>query len=247
LKELKKRLDIEVAQRNVLTELSSSKPDPLMVARQYQDEVIALACALYAYGNAKAIVNFLNTLDFSLLKTSDELIRQRLCEHIYRFQNGEDTVQFFITLKRLREEGGVYAHFIGSYQNGGLISGLNALIETLYALNPYRSYGYEFLIGKPVVSISKAGAMKRWMMYFRWMVRRDELDMGLWDGIRTKDLIMPLDTHTFNVSKRLGLLNRSQCNLRSAIELTEKLIEFDPEDPVKYDFALYRLGQEKLG
>jgi len=247
LKELKQRLDIEVAQRNVLSELSSSRPDPLMVARQYHDEVIALACALYAYGNAKAIVNFLNSLDFSLLDVSEELIRKHLSKHVYRFQNGEDTVQFFITLKRLREEGGVYVNFIEPYQNNGLISGLNMLIEKLYVLNAYRSYGYEFLIGKPIIAISKASAMKRWMMYLRWMVRRDELDMGLWDGVCTKDLIMPLDTHTFNVSKRLGLLNRSQCNLRSAIDLTEKLREFDPEDPVKYDFALYRLGQEKLG
>lgn len=247
MKELKKRLDLEVSQRNICGELSSLKPDPLMVARRYHDEVIALACALYAYGNAKAIVNFLDSIDFSLLDSSEEAIRKEFSNHIYRFQKGEDTVQFFITLKRLREEGGAYTYFMESYQNNGLISGLNALIERLYALNPYRSYGYEFLIGKPVESVNKSGAMKRWMMYLRWMVRHDELDMGLWEGISTKDLIMPLDTHTFNVSKRLGLLSRSQCDLRAALELTAKLREFDPEDPVKYDFALYRLGQENLG
>ena len=72
--------------------------------------------------------------------------------------------------------------------------------------------------------------------------------MGLWgDAVETKDLILPLDTHTFNVSKRIGLLCRKSYDLKSAILITEKLREFDPKDPIKYDFALYRIGQEKLG
>ncbi|KFN39555.1 MAG: hypothetical protein JU82_06655, partial [Sulfuricurvum sp. MLSB] len=128
----------------------------------------------------------------------------------------------------------------------GVIAGVSGLIETLYALNPYRSQGYEFLIGKPVSAVSKASAMKRWMMYLRWMVRRDALDMGLWSGIKASELIMPLDTHTFNVSRALGLLQRRQCDLKAAMELTETLRTFDPEDPLKYDFALYRIGQEKM-
>jgi uncharacterized protein (TIGR02757 family) len=132
------------------------------------------------------------------------------------------------------------------YRTGGVIEGLSALIDTLYTLNPYRSQGYEFLIGKPIQSVAKASAMKRWMMYLRWMVRKDELDMGLWKGINPSDLIMPLDTHTFNVSRRLGLLGRKQCDLKAAMELTETLRQFDPLDPLKYDFALYRIGQEKI-
>ena len=88
--------------------------------------------------------------------------------------------------------------------------------------------------------------MKRWMMYLRWMVRHDTLDMGLWGTVSPSELIMPLDTHTFNVSKKLGLLSRNQCDLKAAMELTETLRKFDPSDPIKYDFALYRLGQEKL-
>ena len=83
-------------------------------------------------------------------------------------------------------------------------------------------------------------------MYFRWMVRKSNLDMGLWSKIDKKDLIMPLDTHSFNVSRRLGLLHRKSCDLKAALELTNTLKEFDPSDPIKYDFALYRLGQEKL-
>jgi uncharacterized protein (TIGR02757 family) len=83
-------------------------------------------------------------------------------------------------------------------------------------------------------------------MYLRWMVRKDNLDMGLWKKIDKKDLIMPLDTHTFNVAKRLKLLKRKSYDLKAAIELTERLKQFDSSDPVKYDFALYRLGQEQI-
>ncbi|MGB5791469.1 DUF2400 family protein, partial [Poseidonibacter sp.] len=72
------------------------------------------------------------------------------------------------------------------------------------------------------------------------------LDMGLWSGIDKKDLLLPLDTHTFKVSQKLGLLTRKTYDLKSAILITEKLREFDDADPIKYDFALYRIGQEKI-
>ncbi|MDX1296209.1 MAG: TIGR02757 family protein, partial [Sulfurimonadaceae bacterium] len=83
-------------------------------------------------------------------------------------------------------------------------------------------------------------------MFLRWMVREDSIDMGLWQGVRRSDLIIPLDTHTFHVSQKLGLLKRKSYDLQAAVELTEALRRFDPDDPVKYDFALYRMGQEKI-
>lgn len=247
MRDIKKRLDAEAAARDCEGELCPERPDPLMVARHYGDENIALACALFAYGNAVAIVKFLESVDFSLISLDDEVILTKARSLYYRFQSGEDCAQFLITLKRLKESGGVKSAFMQGYHDEGIIGGLNTLIDTLYALNPYRSSGYAFLIGKRVDVISKSGAMKRWMMYLRWMVRKDSLDMGLWSGVSPSDLIMPLDTHTFNVSHRLGLLQRRQCDLRAAMELTETLRGFDPDDPIKYDFALYRMGQEKKG
>lgn len=96
------------------------------------------------------------------------------------------------------------------------------------------------------VKLAGNGAYKRYNMFLRWMVREDNLDMGLWSKIDKKDLIIPLDTHTFKVSQKLGLLDRKTYDLKAAVMLTEKLKEFDSSDPVKYDFALYRLGQEKI-
>lgn len=239
-------LDAEVDARNCNDELCEERPDPLMVARRSMDEHHALTCALFAYGNVKAIVPFLSSLSQDLIDADETQLRQALEGKYYRFQSHEDIVQWFITLKSLKSSGGAENIFMRGYSEKGILAGINSLIATLYELNPYRSRGYEFLITKPMSSIAKASAMKRWMMYLRWMVRNNELDMGLWSGVNQSDLIMPLDTHTFNVSRRLGLLERSQCDLRAAIELTETLKTFDPYDPLKYDFALYRIGQEKI-
>ncbi|MFA6394594.1 MAG: TIGR02757 family protein [Sulfurimonas sp.] len=247
MRELKSRLDAEVALRNCADELCESKPDPLMIAREVGNEYHALTCALFAYGNVRAIVALLRSLDAGWIYANEEEILRATQGCYYRFQNQEDIAQWFITLGRLKRCGGVEETFKQGYEKGGVLEGLSYLIDTLYDLNAYRSTGYTFLLGKPIKKISGTSAMKRWMMYLRWMVRNDALDMGLWNSVRPSELIMPLDTHTFSVSKRLGLLQRNQCDLKAALELTETLRSFDPVDPIKYDFALYRLGQEKKG
>ena len=246
MRNLKQRLDAEVALRNCTNELSLEKPDPLMIAREYGDECNALTCAVFAYGNVRAIVGFLHSLEPNLIDCDEDTIRLALAGKYYRFQSNEDIIQWFITLGALKRLGGAEEAFRMGYRKGGVLEGLDSLIETLYALNPYRSKGYTFLIGKPIVKNTNASAMKRWMMYLRWMVRKDALDMGLWNVLSPSELIMPLDTHTFNVSKRLGLLMRTQCDLKAALELTQTLKKFDSSDPTKYDFALYRLGQEGM-
>lgn len=246
MKEIEAYLNAHVETRNCADELCEERPDPLMIARRYGDQHYALTCALFAYGSAKAIVVFLSSLDFKWIEKDEEELRNAVDGKYYRFQTNEDIVQWFRTLKALNDAGGAEKHFMCGYRQGGVLEGLSHLIRLLYDLNPYRSSGYKFLIGKPIESVSKASAMKRWMMYLRWMVRRDELDMGLWCGVDKGELIMPLDTHTFHVSQRLGLLQRKQCDMRAALELTETLKRFDFNDPLKYDFALYRIGQEKI-
>lgn len=246
MEEIKAYLDEQVASRNHHDELCIERPDPLMIAHRSRDQHHALTCALFAYGSAKAIVTFLASLPQNLVDLDESELRLVLEGKYYRFQSSEDIIQWFCTLRALKDSGGAEKAFKEGYTLGGVLGGVSALITSLYDLNPYRSKGYEFLIGKPIEKVEKASAMKRWMMYLRWMVRHNELDMGLWDEVNPCDLIMPLDTHTFNVSRRLGLLNRSVCDMRAALELTETLKIFDSHDPLKYDFALYRIGQEKL-
>jgi len=244
---IKELLDKEVKNRNNISELSQNKPDPLLVASQYQDESIALICALFAYGNAGLIVKFLQSLDFSLLESSEVNIKKALSFHYYRFQNSEDIAALFIALKRLRSKESIENIFYAGYQKEkNILDGLWNFIEAIQAVYPRKTRGYSFLVGSVPQKVTSAGTYKRYMMYLRWMVRKDALDMGLWSKIDKKDLLMPLDTHTFQVSRRLGLLKRKTYDMKASIELTDTLRIFDEADPVKYDFALYRLGQEKL-
>lgn len=244
---IKQRLDAEAKKRNNANEVSVDNLDPILVAHRYKDPNISLICALFAYGNVKQIVKFLDSLDFSLLQKSDKEISEALKNHYYRFQKSEDVIALFIAIKRLNETTSLEKIFVDAYStNTNVIDGVNALIEKLRLLYPHDSQGYNFLISKVTTKTKGAGALKRWMMFLRWMVRKDNIDMGLWCSVDKKDLIMPLDTHTFNVSKKLGLLKRKTYDLQAAIELTQMLRNFDANDPLKYDFALYRIGQEKI-
>lgn len=245
--DIKELLDREVEKRNSVDEVSEDKLDPILVAHRHKDSTISLICALFAYGNVKQIVKFLNSLDFSLLQKSDDEIKETLKKHYYRFQKAQDVIALFIALKRVNEKTTLEEIFkLGYKSNNSVIDGINEMILYINKEYPHDSQGYNFLISKVTKKTKGSGALKRWMMFLRWMVREDNIDMGLWSEIDKSDLIIPLDTHTFNVSQKLGLLQRKSYDLQAAIELTEKLKEFDPHDPLKYDFALYRIGQERL-
>lgn len=220
-------------------------PDPLQVAKKHKDEFIALLCALFAYGNAKNIVNFLKKLDFSLLDLSEKSI-QKECENLkYRFQNSRDIIQIFITLRRVKLENSLEELFTKAYQkDGNILDATKAFMQKIRQINTYESYGYDFFFSRPFGNLPKT-PLKRYNMFLRWMVRKDELDLGLWKQIHTKDLLIPLDTHTHKTSLKLGLIKRRSYDFGSVLELSCKLREFDPNDPIKYDFALYRLGQSK--
>jgi len=247
LKDVRLLLEKEVEERNSELEISSEKPDPILIAKRHNDETIALICALFAYGNVKAIIKFLESLDFSLLTASDEIIKKELSSHYYRFQNSQDISALFIALKRLKDIESIENIFYEGYQKEeNLLDGLWNFIATLKEVYPRESRGYKFLIGSVPKKITGVGTYKRYLMFLRWMVRSDEIDLGLWSKIEKKDLLMPLDTHTFKVSQKLGLLKRKSYDMKAVLELTETLKKFDSFDPIKYDFALYRLGQEKI-
>ncbi len=244
---IKKRLDAEVIIRNTFNEISEDRPDPLLIAKKYNNEYIALICALFAYGNVKAIIKFLESLDFLLLTASDEVIEKELSSHYYRFQNSQDISVLFIALKRLKEIDSIENIFYEGYKKEeNILDGLWNFISTIKEVYPRESRGYKFLIGSVPKKVTIAGTYKRYLMFLRWMVRSDEIDLGLWTKIDKKDLLMPLDTHTFKVSQKLGLLKRKTYDMKAVLELTETLKGFDSFDPIKYDFALYRLGQEKI-
>jgi len=234
---IKKKFDNLI--KNNIYEISNKKPDPIIIAKKYNNEYVALIAALFAYGNVKAIMKFLNSLDLENFNSN---------ESYYRFQTKEDVKEFLKTIKIMKKDYSLNELFLQGYKKEeNIIDGLREIIKTIYQINPYTSKGYEFLIGKiPPNKTKGISPYKRWNMFLRWMIRDNKPDLGLWREIKTSDLIIPLDTHTHKVSLNLGLLKRKTYDLQAAIELTEKLKEFDKEDPLKYDFALYRIGQYKI-
>ena len=252
--DIKTLLDKEVCSRNNNCELSYERPDPLLVASRQKDEYAILLCALFGYGNARLIVKFLDSLNFDLLDEKEEVIEKELEGFYYRFQNSEDVKAIFKTFRRMKQENSLNDIFLQGYKKkNNILEGLDFLISIIHEKANYSSQGFKFLVSSPfkkdkIGNIKYIGnaPYKRWMMFLRWVVRNDNLDMGLWKGVEKKDLILPLDTHTFKVSQKLGLLTRKTYDLKSAILITKKLKEFDSFDPIKYDFALYRIGQEKI-
>lgn len=254
--ETKRLLDKEVLSRNSFDELSFEKPDPLLIARKYKDEYVVLLCALFAYGKADLIVKFLNSLDFTFLDKEDALIEKELSSVYYRFQNSKDIVKIFQTFSKMkRDKISLNEVFAQTYKKENCIfEALDSLIKKIYEYsNDYNSQGFKFFLSSPLkrnkdgkIKLIGNPPYKRWFMFLRWVVRYDNLDVGLWSGVDRKDLILPLDTHTFKVSQKLNLLNRKTYDLKSAVLITQKLKEFDKEDPIKYDFSLYRIGQEKI-
>ncbi len=244
---LRQLLEEEAARRNRPDEVSELRLDPIIVARETKDPTISLVCALFAYGNVRAIVQFLRAFDFSLLDAAETEIRAAFASSYYRFQKSEDIIQFVIALGRLKKATNLEEVFMEGYRKEkNVLEGIGSLIRTIRGFTPYDSRGYRFLLSQPPDprKTKGAGTLKRWNMYLRWMVRSDAIDFGLWKGVDPADLIIPLDTHTFTVARELKLLTRKQYDLQAALELTEKLRTFDPKDPVRFDFALYRIGQE---
>ncbi len=229
--------------KNDIYEVSEEKPDPVIIAHKHKDEYSALIASLFAYGNVKAILKFLNKIDYNLENIEyDKSL-------YYRFQRAKDVYIFLKTLSIMKKNTSLEELFLNGYKkNGYVIDGIGEIIKKIYDFSNYHSKGFEFLIGKIPLSNKTKGVSpyKRWNMFVRWMVREEYPDLGLWKNVDKKDLIIPLDTHTHKVSLKLGILNRKTYDLQAALELTQMLQKFDPADPVKYDFALYRIGQMNL-
>jgi len=125
---------------------------------------------------------------------------------------------------------------------GGVTSSLNHFRSYFFSLPdfPHRTK-------KHVSSPSQKSTCKRLNMFLRWMVRKDAagVDFGIWNRINPADLICPCDLHVDRVARKLKLITRKQTDWQTALELTEHLRQFDPADPVKYDFALFGLGIEE--
>ncbi len=162
----------------------------------------------------------------------------------YRFNRARDVVAFCVaTRSRLAEHGSLRACFAAGFTpgDGDVGPALERFVdrylgEDLSAVFPRNrlSYGYRHWFTRP----STGGACKRLLLYLRWMVRREPPDFGLWVEIPPAALLMPVDTHIENMARSIGLTTRRTRNWKMSEEITARLRMLDPQDPVKYDFAL---------
>ena len=227
------------------------KDDPIQFIHRFKSredtEIAAFIASMFAYGKREAFINKLNILfekmnekplEFVLAYTPDN---HSLDDFDYRFSVGVDIAQIVLILKELYSSGQTLETlFKHGYKQTHEIKGmLQCVIDYFYSrVELPVTKGFYHLLPNP----EKNSACKRLNMFLRWMVRDGGVDLGLWKFINKSELIIPLDVHVAKVSRSLGLLKRKQNDYQAAIELTQKLREFCPEDPVKYDFAMFGYG-----
>ena len=160
------------------------------------------------------------------------------CDFVYRFVKGDDLKSFLLALNKLykHDKSTLEELFYTGYCSNDMLGFVSKYFYSTLKCPP--NLGFCHLFARP----EKGGAMKRMNMFLRWMIRSGPVDMALWDFLNKSELLIPLDVHVGNVSRSLGLLGRNANDFKSVIELTQKLMEFDSDDPVKYDFALFGVG-----
>jgi uncharacterized protein (TIGR02757 family) len=156
----------------------------------------------------------------------------------HRFTTGRELAALLVAVKRAAARHGSLEALFAAGLGRGDVTVLPALGGFVDALRRLAPHPCPSLLSSP----SDGSACKRLNLYLRWMVRRDAVDPGPWRGVSRSKLVVPLDTHLFRIGRALGLTGRRQADLCTALEITRGFAEISPRDPVRYDFALTRLG-----
>jgi uncharacterized protein (TIGR02757 family) len=256
--ELRRRLDalyLQYDHRHV-------DPDPLQFVRRYDApadrEVVGLVASALAYGNVVQIKRSIALALDALGPRPAEAVRRiepraaarRLAGFKHRFNDGRDVACLFFYMRQMLESAGSVEAFFRAGDDPGapdVAPGLTAFSAGALALDHGGLYGARPLVAGAGVRFffpSPAGgsACKRLNLYLRWMVRSDGVDLGVWKSIDKKRLVMPLDAHVYAIARRVRLTRYKSPGWPMAVDLTRRLRRLDPQDPVKYDFALHRMG-----
>lgn len=230
--------------------------DPIGIPHRFsklQDiEITAFWTAMLAWGQRKTIINSANRLfDFmdnaphDFIVNHQETDRKRFLDFKHRTFQPTDTLYFLEYLQHFYKKNDLLELAFSKFMTSDTPSVSEALIgfhNDFFSLPvaPARTK-------KHIATPASKSTCKRLCMFLRWMVRYDlegsgGVDFGLWKAIKPSQLLMPLDVHVDRQARRLGLLTRPQTDWQAVLELTENLRQFDANDPVKYDFALFGLG-----
>jgi uncharacterized protein (TIGR02757 family) len=233
------------------------KPDPLQFIYQYSNrldmEVAGFLAAELAYGRVQQIEKSLTDLfgrmgesPFQFIRYFDAQKRAKLKDFKHRFTAGDDISDLLELLRDVFDEfGSIEKFFLRGYNPGdkNVIPALSKFCDSLLEMyakahNGRVPKGLSYLLPRP----ASGSACKRLNLFLRWMVRNDDVDAGLWESIDKTRLIVPVDVHMGRLCRILGLYDRKTVSLSTAVKITEGFMEIEPADPVKYDFALSRIG-----
>ncbi len=229
-------------------------PDPLEFLYDYENiedrEIAGLIASVLAYGRVaqilKSVFMVLNRMTSRpsafLKKASPNLLYDTFKDFKHRFTTGGELSCLLMNIKNtIAEYGSLNNCFLQGLKEEDKTV-LSAALNFAKNLNDLAKNRCSSLVPSPI----GGSAFKRLNLYLRWMVRRDNVDPGGWIGVSRSKLIIPLDTHMYRISLKLGFTERKQADIRTAMEITSALKKFDRDDPVKYDFALTRLGMNKV-
>ena len=255
LSDIKAFLDKCVSSYN---QISFIADDPISIPHRFsklQDiEIIGFWTAMLAWGQRKTIIQNANSLiqrmdaapyDFILHHT--ELDRKKFLGFKHRTFQATDTLYFLEFFQHHYRQNNSLENAFAQHLHFNDTTVENALLgfhQYFFSLPdaPERTR-------KHIATPARKSTCKRLNMFLRWMVRKDSqgVDFGLWNQIKPSQLLMPLDVHVDRIARKYNLLQRKQTDWQAVLELTDTLRQFDPEDPVKYDFALFGLGVLEKG
>lgn len=223
--------------------------DPISIPHRYEIkediEISAFITATISWGNRKAILKSSNKLfdqfgesPYDFIMSSKQAQFDKVSDFYYRTFNGIDLLYFLKALKNIYSKHGGMEILFTQHATDNLHDSITEFRSIFFELE------HNERTKKHVSNPASGSAAKRLHMMLRWLVRNDNfgVDFGIWKGISPSLLSIPLDVHSGNTARKLGLLSRKQNDLKSVKELDIVLREFDPSDPVKYDFALFGLG-----
>ncbi|MBK6963707.1 MAG: TIGR02757 family protein [Bacteroidales bacterium] len=226
--------------------------DPVSVPHLFSNrndiEISGFLAATIAWGQRTTIVKnglrlmeIMDNAPYDFVMNAGVTDLKRVSGFVHRTLNGDDCLFFIESLRNIYlNHGGMETVFqFGIQQGDSDVYGAICNFRQVFLESPHLDRS-----AKHLANPASGSTAKRINMFLRWMVRKDKngVDFGLWNSISPALLCCPLDVHVGNVARKLGLLERKQNDWKAVIELTNQLRRFDPEDPVKYDFALFGMG-----
>jgi uncharacterized protein (TIGR02757 family) len=234
--------------------------DPIQIVRRYDRkddrEVVGFCAAALAFGRVASVLQSIERLLAIMGREPADYIRgfnptrekPAFANLVHRWTRGADFVALLWIIRQMIDRSGsIEGFFVEPYETSApdITEALDSFSTRALALDLRAAYGR--VPRQPAVCYffprpSKGSGCKRLNLFLRWMVRHDALDLGVWSRVAPAQLIVPLDTHVIRVGQCLGLTRYTSPGWRMARDITAALSRLDPDDPVKYDFALCHLG-----